>query len=107
MERIPDTDVLFEVHGRGDFPVDMLRHDQCWPADTHSALAILHRDLIGARESDRRVYLRMITRWGTLGGPTVARWASFGWGVRLLRADCGAQDLLQGMARELGVEVAP
>jgi hypothetical protein len=30
----------FEVEGSGEFPIDMLRYDQCWPTDTADALKI-------------------------------------------------------------------
>jgi hypothetical protein len=64
----------FTVWGRGEFPVDMLRYDQCWPsAESHSA-----------RFSDRHMRDEAGGRHITLTGlrePTTARWESFGWQV--------------------------
>jgi hypothetical protein len=63
--------VTFQVTGKGQFPIDMLRYDLCWPATgsdstdiehSHPSSTILHRiDLKGLKL------------------PTAARWESFGW----------------------------
>lgn len=67
---------VFEVEGRGTFPIDMLRYDSCWPksegTDSHEV------------ESTFRPRSGGITRKVTLIGltePTEARWQSFGWKV--------------------------
>lgn len=67
----------FVVAGCGQFPADMLRYDECWPADALSADAIaLNTQDMRARESRRTV--KVITH---RRGPTIARWRSFGWRV--------------------------
>ena len=97
MNRPEPTSILFAVIGRGEFPTDMLRHDACWPADTTSARAIVERDMVFAYPSNverhRTVYLRHVSGWGDLAAPDVARWTSFGWGVELIRADRGGEDV--------------
>ncbi len=63
--------VIFNVTGKGWFPYDMLRYDQCYPCNVQDS---------GALEYDRRdkrtVELATTKRWAT-----DARWASFGWVV--------------------------
>lgn len=59
----------FTVEGAGQFPIDMLRYDACWPSTQQDVAAI---ERIGTR---RRIQLRGIT------APTAARWKSFGWAV--------------------------
>lgn len=67
----------FRVYGRGPFPVDMLRHDCCYPADTTSAFQIME-DASGGIETYRKVReVVLITNMRL--GPTVERWRSFGW----------------------------
>ena len=60
----------FTVQGRGNFPLDMLRYDSCWPADTASAMSI--------GRSDPADTITLLT-WGV--GITPDRWRSFGWTV--------------------------
>ncbi len=61
---------MFEyyVSGRGQFPFDMLRYDNAWPAT--------------AEDADRleRVELRSIKLY-SYQKPTLERWASFLWSV--------------------------
>jgi len=67
----------FEVEGFGEFPVDMLRYDSCWPASGEDAFQIGN----GSWENQRRtVRLRC---WRSKGQPvaTIARWDSFTWRV--------------------------
>ena len=54
----------YTVYGSGTFPLDMLRHDQCWPTDGGG--------LEPSREK-RTVYL------ASYRAPTNDRWSSFGW----------------------------
>lgn len=61
----------FLVEGDGEFPYDMLRYEQCWPATSSDALAMEYRD------SKRRV--RLAT--DSLYQPHTARWDSFQWHV--------------------------
>lgn len=58
----------FLVNGRGQFPVDMLRHDRCWPVNTSDAMLLLG--------SDQRTLLM-----AGVQPPTKERWMSFGWVV--------------------------
>ncbi len=66
----------FRVEGRGPFPVDMLRHDRCWPDTAADAIA-LECTLEQARDV-RSVTLATIDKWS----PNRARWLSFGWPVQ-------------------------
>ena len=61
----------FIVEGRGDFPLDMLRFDMCWPRSADDAQAI-------SGDGHRFVHLETAKRMGI----TFARWESFGWRVR-------------------------
>lgn len=65
----------FEVIGRGRFPLDMLRYDTCVPDREQDAAAI-------EQETDRIPRTVRLRQYGTrVDGPTLARWASFGWSV--------------------------
>lgn len=69
----------FQVKGRYPFPLDMLRYDCCWPAETEDVGKL--DDLIDGVDLDPSR-----TRYITLGtakprAPTVERWQSFGWDV--------------------------
>lgn len=61
----------FTVEGRGNFPTDMLRYDQCWPYQSLDAAAI------DEPRERRRVVLQSCS--ATL--PTSARWESYTWRV--------------------------
>jgi hypothetical protein len=60
----------FLVYGRGQFPMDMLRSDECWPCDTESVAAI--GDSLIGEPKNWRVKLASARR-----EPTVGRWQSF------------------------------
>ena len=75
----------FTVEGRGEFPLDMLRYDQCWPRGPEDAakmeasyaselLDVVKDHGLGRRTIDLATIIRP-------GYPTVDRWASFGWVV--------------------------
>lgn len=66
----------FTVEGRGVFPIDMLRSDECWPADGDAVMA-MNASFGDFSRDHRHVKLRTHIR----GGPTIARWKSFGWRV--------------------------
>jgi len=68
--------LTFTVTGRGQFPVDMLRFDCCFPADP-SAVAVITQ---GYNEKRVTVQLCAYLRAGDIA-PTPERWASFGWAV--------------------------
>jgi hypothetical protein len=77
----------FAVSGAGNFPLDMLRYDACWPASESDALRIQgHFDrYMGSadeRNSERRitVTLRRHVEHPSRH-PTTGRWESFGWRV--------------------------
>lgn len=67
----------FTVKGHSTFPLDMLRYDQCWPADTASALEITNLiETHGVHERARTITLHT---WNV--GITPDRWKIFGWTV--------------------------
>ena len=61
----------FTVRGRGRFPTDMLRYDECFPASEADS----------ARLDDRGPrFVELKARTGSPRfEPTYARWASFNW----------------------------
>jgi len=65
----------FFVTGKGLFPMDMLRYDQCFPASQDSAVTI-DSEIPGTRTVEMRRYVSDKTTM-----PTTGRWASFGWTV--------------------------
>lgn len=69
----------FTVEGRGEFPADMLRTDQCWPATALAADAIAAH--YGAPDPatvrQREVTLETAAKYA----PNRQRWTSFGWRV--------------------------
>lgn len=69
----------FTVRGSGKFPVDMLRYDSCYPADSDSATMILLDD---EEFSPRDVHLIMVRKTRDECFPTVRRWGSFGWSCK-------------------------
>jgi hypothetical protein len=71
----PKTLYEYWVSGHGYFPLDMLRYDAAWPADSEAAVKMDpgFRDFAG--KSRRSVRLLSYKE------PTVARWASFLWSV--------------------------
>lgn len=73
---------IFTVEGKGAFPVDMLRYDQCWPIDPESTLAIEHslRPETLSKEERRRVRRVTLATHGW-NKPTRERWRSFLWNV--------------------------
>ena len=62
--------VEFTVHGKGHFPLDMLRYDGCYPRQV---------DMLDAVEELRFVAMCHVgaKNWK----PTIGRWESFGWTV--------------------------
>jgi hypothetical protein len=70
---IYDKPKTFTVTGKGRFPIDMLRHDVCTPADNAAVEAIENLDNTGVRDVTlTAAKMRYITP---------ARWLSFGWRV--------------------------
>lgn len=70
----PGETVVFAVEGRGDFPLDMLRYDRCWPRYEAEIYKFTRTDFSG-RAPVRNINLEGLKR------PTEARWESFGWRV--------------------------
>lgn len=71
----------FTVVGRGQFPFDMLRHDEAFPADTASAMNMAPGETRDERKAVREVTLVVKTP-RSYWMPTFGRWASFGWIVK-------------------------
>lgn len=74
----------FTVRGRGEFPLDMLRYDRCWPRtgqDVELITPLYASDTTGEHMRTRDVDLCKHT--ATKRGPVAAvdRWLSFGWKV--------------------------
>lgn len=65
----PTSRYEYYVSGRGEFPVDMLRYDSAWPADTDSAVLMMYDKEV---RSVRLYSYKM---------PTEGRWSSFMWSV--------------------------
>jgi hypothetical protein len=71
----------FTVKGRGQFPLDMLRYDMCWPQTTQDVSIITGS--IGLKDQD------IMDQHGPKGGytvslqalqpPSIKRWESLGW----------------------------
>lgn len=70
----------FRVVGRGDFPMDMLRYDSCWPKDSESA-SEMHFDFLKGEAAYHawREQLRLVSLRTVSNQPTPARWQSMGW----------------------------
>lgn len=71
-----DDSTRFTVNGRGVFPIDMLRHDRCWPLDNYAAVTDYNREpqtVTLFTDSVRTI--------------TPGRWRSFGWTVMGIDAD--------------------
>lgn len=62
--------ISFVVDGRGEFPLGMLRYDECWPSGPYDVAALTELDL------RRRIRLE-----SNHFMPSKGRWASFGWTV--------------------------
>ena len=61
----------FKVKGKSCFPIDMLRHDQCWPVDGDFQVI--------ATRTNYEAEVVLCSHKRRLITP--ARWASFGWVV--------------------------
>lgn len=69
----------FTVKGTGYFPLDMLRYDQCYPADSNDAATIGYT-YVNSKQESRDVRLKH-THDHKFWQPTNGRWSSFGWAV--------------------------
>ena len=67
----------YTVKGSGQFPLDMLRYDQSFPASGEAVI-----DMSGDWDTDlREIKLGRYTKVKDSGIPTEGRWSSFGWFV--------------------------
>ena len=69
----------YSVEGVGDFPLDMLRHDQAYPADEESVAAISAGFRWAAARKNRTT---LVIRLASHRAPTPERWRAYGWTVR-------------------------
>jgi hypothetical protein len=69
--------VTFTVTGTGPFPIDMLRHDCCYPvdADDSDTIESSFDSFADGKRIKRKITLVSHTH------PTVERWNDFGWSV--------------------------
>lgn len=66
--------ITFTVEGAGEFPIDMLRYDYCWPKQSKDSTAI-------NASFQRQPHVRRQVTLATNGYVTTERWESFGWKV--------------------------
>lgn len=74
------ADIKFTVEGVGDFPLDMLRYDRCFPRTGEDAEMLLTPE-VNAYASRRQVTLVALARDSRFWEPTRGRWLSFNWAV--------------------------
>ena len=92
--------ITFTVSGNGDFPLDMLRYDSCFPLTTDDASNISRpRD---ERLSDTHRSVRLsIPAECNRNYPSEGRWSSFGWVVTDVEFDDLATEINVPIARKL------
>lgn len=71
----------FTVRGRGEFPIDMLRYDRCWPRTGEDVLRIEPSYTSRGDLSTREVTLYKYTQLKRGSVAEAGRWRSFGWEV--------------------------
>jgi hypothetical protein len=71
------TPIFFKVRGKGNFPIDMLRYDECFPSTPVDVSYIEDVSRVEGKRVEREVSLVTNKKYG----PTEARWESFGWTV--------------------------
>ena len=80
------THIEFTVTGKGLFPVDMLRHDRCYPVGVEDSTAI---EWSFNAERNRKTNpvrtVRLASERSAVADmhPCVGRWESFGWNVEV------------------------
>lgn len=76
--------ITFKVTGKFEFPLDMLRYDQCYPVAQVDVAAIAQK-VAPYADKDAADACPIITlsscNWNRFWGPTAERWKSFGWQV--------------------------
>lgn len=75
----------FTVEGSSHFPIDMLRHDHCWPLSETKDSPAIEQTAYSEPKPQRRVVLAT----DNPSAPTIGRWESMGWRVV---AACEARD---------------
>jgi hypothetical protein len=71
----------FEVEGSGNFPLDMLRYDSCYPVrEGRDTANLCAREFSRDRLPPRTIRLRRFV-FNSQQMPTTGRWESFGWKV--------------------------
>ncbi len=81
----PELLYSYFVTGHAMFPVDMLRHDRCWPCGPDEGVKLGYAIADKPVDDCRPRCIRMLS----YQEPTVGRWSSFGWSV-------GKEDLSRG-----------
>lgn len=71
----------FKVTGKGEFPVDMLRYDCCFPSDEESSLRIVVDRSLNDYYLERTISLKIYSNRKLDETITYRRWESFGWKV--------------------------
>lgn len=67
----------FTVYGKGQFPLDMLRYDSCWPRFELEARVL-------AEPKGKEIHtVHLCKHVESHGEVTPERWASFGWTLDL------------------------
>jgi hypothetical protein len=78
----------FKVEGSGTFPVDMLRHDGCFPHSTDDAMSIVKGRGVGSKDRvhDTTRVVELVTHHPNKSDHrlTPERWRSFGWRVLIV-----------------------
>ena len=69
----------FTVEGSGEFPIDALRTDECWPATAIDAAHIAANYRMSDADAARRRKVTLATT--AKYAPNRQRWSSFGWRV--------------------------
>jgi len=67
------------VAGMGEFPIDMLRYDSCYPHSESDSGAIVRTQPFNADRAARGT--EIVVEGYAVHGPTEGRWASFMWHV--------------------------
>ena len=71
----PRQSYIYYVSGVGSFPMDMLRYDAAWPADSEAANEMVLDQFNHQASAVRSIKLCSYRE------PTIARWQSFLWSV--------------------------
>lgn len=75
----------FTVRGGGEFPLDMLRYDGCFPKDSDAirAISLIHHDSVvdRATKAPRDVELIRYHAYKNDANLTPRRWESFCWQI--------------------------